>query len=299
MNARHLLQSPTERTRPVFRYAPSPTGDLHLGNLRTALVAHRQCREREGIFILRMEDIDRPRVVTGSARQLMDDLKWLGVQWDEGPDVGGPAGPYVQSERSEFYEAAMAALKAEGLVYPCTCSRRDLRVSSAPHGPEGPVYPGLCRARSIDDPKLEPSSFSMRLNLSALTSGAKIEFEDAAQGTQEYDLANLCGDFVIRRRDRLWAYQLACAIDDSLMGITHVLRGADLLSSTPRQLAIMRALGLPEPTYEHISLVADPQGKRMSKRDGSQSIRPWRDGGMSSEEARERILNCPLITGGH
>lgn len=287
------LPSPIPRDRPVGRYAPSPTGDLHLGNLRTALLAWRQIRELGGIFILRIEDIDRPRTVPGSEKRMLDDLSWLGIDWDEGPDVGGPAGPYRQSERDAIYEAALERLAAAGRTYLCTCSRRDLREASAPHGPEGPVYPGTCRDRDPDSQLRHPLGAATRFRL---LDGETICFEDRRLGPQRARLETESGDFIIRRRDGLWAYQLACAVDDALMGVTHVLRGEDLLTSTPRQIAILNALGLPAPQYEHVALVADEQGRRMCKRDGSCSLRSLRESGLTPEEARAMILGAPLLS---
>ena len=281
---------PVPRERSVGRYAPSPTGDLHLGNLRTALEAWRDCRRRGGIFILRVEDIDLPRTVPGAEERMLDDLRWLGIDWDEGPDVGGPAGPYRQSERGDIYQAALERLESAGRTYLCTCSRKDLREASAPHGPEGPVYSGTCRGA---DPAIQhehPSGAAVRLKID---SPATIRFEDLRLGPQAIDLETLCGDFIVKRRDGLWAYQLACALDDALMGVTHVVRGEDLLSSTPRQIAVMQALGLPIPQYLHVPLVLDGDGNRMCKRDGSCSLRSLREAGWTPEAAREAIWNQP------
>jgi len=289
------LPDPIPRDRPVGRYAPSPTGDLHLGNLRAALLAWRQARDLGGIFILRVEDIDAPRTVPGAEARMLDDLRWLGLDWDEGPDVGGLAGPYRQSERGSIYAAALARLEAAGRTYLCTCSRKDLREASAPHpGEDGPVYPGTCRAADPQAQRRHPLGAAVRLRVAP--PGAPIAFEDLVLGPQAFDLAALCGDFIVRRRDGLWAYQLACAVDDALMGVTHVLRGEDLLSSTPRQLAILRALGLPEPVYAHVALVADARGERMCKRDGSESLRALRAAGLTPEAARARILAAPLAS---
>lgn len=278
------------RHTPVARYAPSPTGDLHLGNLRTALEAWRDARSREGIFILRMEDLDTPRTVAGAEERIIEDLRWLGIDWDEGPDLpgnGGIAAPYRQSERLPLYQAALDRLMAMGLAYGCICSRKDLREASAPHGPEGAVYPGTCREKGVRDGPDRAIRF--RIDRDPV-----IEFVDLELGAQRFDLREMSGDFVIRRRDGLFAYQLACAVDDALMGITSVVRGADLLSSTPRQIALLRALGLPIPSYRHIPLVLDSEGQRMSKRDGSQSLRSLRESGLSPEEARRLILAAPL-----
>lgn len=281
-----------EGSRIVGRYAPSPTGDLHPGNLRTALEAWRWVRQRNGVFLLRLEDIDTPRTVPGSETRILEDLHWLGIDWDEGPDRGGPAGPYRQSERTEVYEVALSRLRRAGLTYLCTCSRRDLREASAPHGPEGPIYPGTCRGTDRHRQRRHPNGAAERLRVDRV---GPIEFHDLIVGRQWFDLERLCGDFIVRRRDRLWAYQLACAVDDALMGVTHVLRGADLVTSTPRQIAVIRMLGFEEPLYGHLPLVADPAGRRMCKRGGSQSIRNWRQAGMHPAEARDRIMRMPLL----
>jgi glutamyl-tRNA synthetase len=280
---------PVPRDRPVCRYAPSPTGDLHLGNLRTALLAHQDCRARGGVFILRIEDIDAPRTIAGSEQHILDDLQWLGLDWDEGPDVGGAAGPYRQSERGDIYEAALVQLTRDGATYPCICSRKDLHEASAPHGPEGPVYPGICRAADPGELRAHPAGAAVRFRIG---SDPVVSFTDLRLGPQKFNLATLCGDFVIRRRDGLWAYQLACAVDDALMGVTHALRGEDLLTSTPRQIALMRAMGWEPPQYGHVPLVRDATGKRMSKRDGSQSLRQLREAGVSQSEARQQILGA-------
>lgn len=280
------------RSRPVGRYAPSPTGDLHLGNLRTAFEAWRDCRARCGIFILRMEDTDGPRTVPGAAQRILDDLRWLGIDWDEGPDIGGPAGPYTQSERDEFYCAALDELERRGLTYLCTCSRRDLREASAPHG-DDPVYQGTCRDKHPEEQRRHPNGASVRLRIDG---DPIVEYTDEGLGRQRCDLAQTCGDFVVKRRDGLWAYQLACAVDDALMGVTHVVRGRDLMSSAPRQVAIMKALGFPAPVYRHTPLVADAAGRRMCKRDGSESLRSLREAGMTPETVRRMILEAPLVS---
>lgn len=287
---------PIERDRPIGRFAPSPTGALHLGNLRTAIETWSDCRRRAGKFILRIEDIDTPRTVAGSETQMIDDLHWLGLDWDEGPDIGGPAGPYRQSERALFYQAALDLLAEKGLTYLCTCSRKDLNVSSAPHGPEGPVYPGTCRGADPRTQLRNPAGASVRFRVDA---DPVIEFADEVLGPQSFDLRRLCGDFIIRRRDGLWAYHLACAVDDALMGVTHVRRGEDLLTSTPRQIALLRALGLPVPTYAHLPLVLDDAGNRMSKRDGSFSLRELRRSGLSPDEARALILGMKTSNSVH
>lgn len=273
------------------RYAPSPSGDLHLGNLRTAIVAWESIRRQGGIFILRIEDIDRPRTVAGAEERMIDDLRWLGIDWDEGPDVDGPAGPYRQSERDDIYAAALERLEGAGLTYPCTCSRRDMREASAPHGEDGEER-HVCRNRDRQfiSPLTIPAAIRFRADRDPV-----VAFNDRRLGARRFDINELCGDFAIRRRDGLWAYQLACAVDDGLMGITEVVRGGDLLTSTPRQIALMRALGLPIPAYEHIGLVMDAAGRRMCKRDGSCSLRTLRAQGISPQQARESIMNQPVI----
>lgn len=293
--------TPTPRSGPVMRYAPSPTGELHLGNLKTAIEAWEACREAGGTLILRIEDIDTPRTAAGSEDGILDDLRWLGLDWDEGPDVGGPAGPYRQSERDRIYAAALDALRERGLTYFCTCSRKDLREASAPHDPEGPAYPGFCREKPAAEQLAHPAGAAVRLRLrdpadaSAPGVDPIINFHDEALGPQRFDLAALSGDFVIRRRDGLWAYQLACAVDDALMGVTHVLRGEDLLDSTPRQIAILRALELPVPVYRHVPLLADETGRRMSKRDGSYSLRELRERGLTPDDARRLIASISRV----
>jgi glutamyl-tRNA synthetase len=287
---------PVPRDRPVARYAPSPTGELHLGNLRAALDAWRACRRDGGIFILRIEDIDTPRVAAGSEERMLDDLRWLGIDWDEGPDSGGPAGPYRQSERYNFYEAALLRLEGLGLIYRCTCSRKDLREASAPHAGETSVYPGICREKPREEQLRHPAGAAYRFRPPPDEAGRRvIEFEDRKLGRQRFDLDSLCGDFIVRRRDGLWAYQLACAVDDAIMGVTHVLRGADLLDSTPRQIALLRALGLAVPSYEHIPLVADAGGRRMSKRDGSDSLNSLRRRGATRDDVLELLERLPLV----
>ncbi len=303
-----MLQ-PVPRSRPVGRYAPSPTGELHLGNLRTALIAFEQAPASGGLFLLRIEDTDLPRNVPGAELQLIEDLHWLGITWDEGPDVGGPAWPYRQSERGAIYREALLELARRGLIYPCTCSRKDLQsAASAPHGPDGIVYPGTCRREvSFDEAQaliaqlLHPSRHPrdqhacLRIRSDRLS---PVRWMDELEGPQEVDLAADAGDFVVLRRDGLWAYQMVCAVDDALMGVTSVVRGRDLLNSAPRQVAVMSALGLQPPTYRHTPLVADAEGNRMSKRDGSQSLRSLRETGQPPKEVLKQILSLPVLDAG-
>lgn len=263
------------------RFAPSPTGLSHLGTARTALAAWLRARSEHGAYVMRIEDLDGPRVVPGMTEALLEDLRWLGLSWDEGPDVGGPHAPYVQSARLERYRAALEALKARGLVYPCTCSRKEIAsVATAPHGQE-PEYPGTCRS----GPSHPDRAPSWRFRMDALPA-----FDDAVYGHVE---GGARGDFVVMRADGVFSYQLAVVVDDLTMGITEVVRGEDLLASTPRQIALAHALlevGLEAglngavPTFLHVPLVLDEQGERLGKRHGSMAIRAMREAGARPEQ---------------
>lgn len=257
--------SPSSTAR--CRYAPSPTGSLHLGNARTALIAFLQARKLGATFILRIEDLDRPRAVPGATEAILDDLRWLGIDWDEGP--------YLQSQRLPIYERALQRLGEQGRVFECLCSRADiLRAASAPQiGEEGPRYPGTCRS-------LTPAQREARARRHPGRQGAlrlrvrpgRISFDDGVLGHREFDLSATCGDFVLRRADGLFAYQLATAVDDGLMGVTHVLRADDLVASTPRQIEILQLLGLAVPRYAHVPLLLDARGEKLSKRLGSTTL---------------------------
>ncbi len=259
------------------RFAPSPTGALHLGSARTALVAWLRARSAGGALVMRVEDLDPPRVVPGAAEAILDDLRWLGLDWDEGPDVGGPDAPYVQSERSALYDAAIARLVRSGAVYPCTCSRKEIAsIASAPHGPadDGPRYPGTCR----NGPTHPGRPAALRFRMPEPAPG----FVDAIHGAIPEEPG--ADDFVVRRADGLFAYQLAVVVDDAAMSVTEVVRGDDLLASTPRQLALFRALGHdPPPAFAHVPLVLGPDGARLAKRHGAISIASMRERGLSAE----------------
>lgn len=287
------------------RYAPSPTGRLHLGNLRTALLAEQDIRRQGGLFLLRMEDTDSPRNVTGADDQIIRDLEWLGVTFDEGPHLSpeGPAGPYRQSERWAIYEAAIRHLAKLGLVYPCHCSRKQLQsAASAPHGPDGIIYPGTCGKREqtadLDEiltaARANPGknqAVSLRFRASAIDS---FEITDESRPDWRVVPATDTGDFVILRRDGLWAYQFVCAVDDALMGISRVVRGEDLMNSTPRQVAIMAALGFKSPTYRHVPLLMDESGQRLSKRTDAASLDPLRAAGVTATALREQLLGISV-----
>lgn len=261
----------------VGRYAPSPTGRQHLGNLRTALLAWLQTRLGNGIFVLRMEDLDTARTRDGSAEQILQDLRWLGIDWDEGPDVGGPSASYVQSDRTAIYQQAFEFLQGEKLIYECYCSRKDIAQSvSAPHGIDGPVYPGTCR----ESPQVKTDRTAAHR---CRVGDSRVIFKDILAGGFDVDMPREVGDFVVRRADGLFAYQLAVCVDDALMGVTDVVRGSDLLTSTPRQIYLLQMLSLDLPNYWHVPLKHDSEGNRMSKRDGSQSLAQIMDRGINAE----------------
>lgn len=263
------------------RYAPSPTGSLHLGNLRTALYAWLQVRLAGGELVMRMEDLDEPRAKEGSAEEIVDDLRWLGLEWDEGPEIGGPLGPYTQSRRTELYRQALRRLEGKDLVFRCYCSRKDVReASSAPHGPGGAVYPGTCRDLTPEEQKVAQARHPSREpSVRFRVCDEQISLRDAIAGDYAENLAHDVGDFVVRRSDQLFAYQLAVVVDDALMGITDVVRGADLLTSTPRQIALFETFGVEPPRFWHAPLMVDDDGERMSKRDGSDSLRLLKERG--------------------
>jgi glutamyl-tRNA synthetase len=278
------------------RLAPSPTGLLHLGHARTFWTAYERASAAGGALILRDEDLDTQRARTDYAAAMLEDLRWLGVEWQEGPDVGGPFGPYRQSERYAFYRAAWERLRAGGWIYPCTCSRRELAAVSAPHeegGADGaddePVYPGHCRpqtsgpeAQAITDAR-EPAGVNWRFRVQ---DGEAITFEDSGVGARSYIAGRDFGDFVVWRRDDVPAYQLACVVDDAAMRITEVVRGADLLKSTARQILLYRAFGFTPPLWHHCPLVRDAAGQRLAKRTDALSLRALRERGLSPAEVR-------------
>ena len=266
------------------RFAPSPTGALHLGNARTALLAWLQARAAGGAFVMRVEDLDFGRVRPGIMQTQLDELRWLGLDWDEGPDTGGPHAPYIQSQRSGVYDGALRRLAERGLLFECDCSRRDIAAAaSAPHaGEEGPRYPGRCRERPVD-----PSAPSLlahgrsRVALRMRVEPGETCFADLLMGRCCYDPSAETGDFVVRRKDGAAAYQLAVVVDDDAMRITHVVRGGDLLSSTARQILLYRALGLPEPRFLHVPLMLGDDGERLAKRHGSVSLGELRARGVA------------------
>ena len=280
------------------RLAPSPTGYLHLGHARTFWAAHVRAQEAGGVLVLRDEDLDFTRARAEFVAAMLEDLRWLGVEWQEGPDVGGPFAPYRQSERRGLYLEAWARLTASGHVYPCACSRRDIaRAASAPHeGQAGarhaqddePHYPGTCRPPSGGAPHAadSPAGLNWRFRV---PDGEEIVFDDLKQGRQGFVAGRDFGDFVVWRRDDVPAYQLAVVADDAQMRITEVVRGADLLKSTARQILLQRALGHPTPDYFHCDLVTDERGERLAKRHESLSLRHLRAAGLTPADVRARL----------
>ncbi len=249
------------------RYAPSPTGRLHLGNVRTALLAWLQIRAAGGAFVLRIEDLDRGRCRDRFEVEMLDDLRWLGLDWDEGPDVGGPAGPYRQSECTARYAQAAAALD----TFECTCTRRELR-ATADVPEDGELrYPGTCR-HGVGHPE-RPRA------LRWIPPDRAVSVTDALAGTRDEHLARDAGSFLLRRTDGAWAYQLAVVVDDAHMSISHVLRGQDLWTSTPRQVGLAQALGYSVPAFAHVPLLRGPDGDKLSKRHGAPDVSALREGG--------------------
>jgi len=249
------------------RFAPSPTGKLHLGHARTALVAWLRARSVGGRIVMRIEDLDPPRIVDGATEAILEDHLWLGLDWDEGP--------LRQSDRAPAYEAALRVLEGDGHLYPCTCSRKEIaEIASAPHGPDGVVYPGTCRGGPSHPDR--PASLRFRME------GIAPAFVDALMGPQPAGMVE--GDFVVRRADGLFAYHLAVVVDDAAAGVTEVVRGADLLPSTPRHLALYRALGLAAPAHLHVPLVLGADGERLAKRNGALPVAAHRAAGARPEQ---------------
>lgn len=265
------------------RFAPSPSGEMHLGNVWTALLAWLAARKSGGAIILRMEDLDPDRSRPEYARQIISDLHWLGLDWDEGPDIGGPYGSYNQNERRHLYESAIQKLTERGLIYPCYCSRVQLHSPTlAPHASEAErPYLGTCR--TLTTPEVAARQQGRDPLLRIKVPDQVISFIDQVCGEYRQRLPDTCGDFIVRRSDGIHAYQLAVVVDDALMAINQVVRGSDLLPSTPRQLYLYEALELPPPTFAHVPLLCDPNGHRLSKRQQALSLASIRKCGISPE----------------
>ena len=284
------------------RLAPSPTGYLHVGHARTFWTAFQRAREAGGALVMRMEDLDHDRSRSTYADAAIEDLRWLGIRWQEGPDKGGPFAPYVQSKRRALYLAAWRKLLLRNCLFPCRCSRKDLETAvGAPHEraqaasgagkfdtlDDEPLYPGTCRHLLGRAPQLpgptssdvdSPDGINWRFRV---PDGQVIEFVDRNLGPQRFVAGRDFGDFVIWRRDGVPSYQLACVVDDALMRITEVVRGADLLKSTARQILLNRALGLNNPAWYHCRLVVDHNGRRLAKRHDALSLRALRQRGLT------------------
>lgn len=255
------------------RFAPSPTGHLHLGNLRTALFAFLFAKRHQGTFLLRIEDTDAMRSRPEYQVQLESDLLWLGLTWDEGPDVGGDSGPYLQSQRDPIYSELFKHLLANGSAYPCFCTREMLAATRAAQLAEGrpPRYPGTCahlHPHVVAKRIASGEAYNLRFRVAP---GIPLAFDDLVMGRQHF-VSDDIGDFVIRRSDQSPAFFFSNAVDDALMGVTHVLRGADHLSNSPRQILLLRALSLSEPHYAHLSLIVGSDGLPLSKRHGADSL---------------------------
>lgn len=249
------------------RFAPTPSGRMHLGNVFCSLLSWLSARSQGGRVILRIEDLDSERAPRAYAGLLEEDLRWLGLDWDEGGSAGGPNGPYFQSQRTEIYRKYFRKLEDMGLLYPCFCSRTELHSAEAPHRSDGRfLYTGRCR-------NLTPEEAALRARTRKPAARIRVPeewvaFDDLHYGPQRELLSRDCGDFILRRADGVFAYQLAAALDDVLMGVTEVVRGSDLLSSSPRQIWLQSLWGFSPPRYGHIPLLAAEDGRRLSKRDG-------------------------------
>ena len=279
------------------RLAPSPTGYLHLGHARTFWIAQERARRHHGALILRNEDLDRSRVRPEFVEAMLADLSWIELEWSEGPDCGGPFGPYAQSQRQDHYRRAFRQLIESRHVYPCRCSRKDiLQALNAPHeSDDEPIYPGTCRptanakvhAQSRRPPVVRgphrPSPVNWRFRV---PDGEAVSFVDGHEGEKTFVAGRDFGDFVVWRHDDLPSYQLAVVVDDHAMRISEVVRGADLLRSTARQLLLYRALGLTPPAFFHCPLVTDANGVRLAKRHDALSLRALRAQGRSPAGVR-------------
>jgi glutamyl-tRNA synthetase len=278
-----LAESNSQRYR--GRLAPSPTGLLHLGHARTFLIAYQRAIDHQGQLILRNEDLDPQRSRAEFVRAMIEDLHWLGIDWVEGPDCGGAFAPYTQSKRRDHYLDAWKKLRAQKMIYPCTCSRKDVaQAAAAPNDSDDePIYSGRCRSKDAA-PFCAPKGVNWRFRV---PDSEEIHFNDLHLGAQRMAAGRDFGDFIVWRRDDVPAYQLAVVVDDAAMRITEVVRGADLLKSTARQILLFRALGFVIPDYYHCDLVRDDNGGRLAKRHDSLSIRKLRESGWTPEQVRE------------
>ena len=285
------------------RLAPSPTGYLHLGHARTFWAAQQRAEKFSGELILRNDDLDSTRYQMEFVDAMLEDLRWFGFEWCEGPDIGGTFAPYNQSERMSFYRDALEKLRAGNFIYPCTCSRKDIQQAvTAPHAADDEViYPGTCREKGfklkvgscrLDELPSEPATFNQQPATKfawrfRVPDGETISFTDENLGEQKFIAGKDFGDFVVWRGDGVPAYQLSCAVDDAAMQITEVVRGADLLVSTARQIFLYRALGFVPPNFFHCELMRDDTGERLAKRHDALSLRTLRGRGETPESLRQ------------
>jgi nondiscriminating glutamyl-tRNA synthetase len=284
----------------VTRFAPSPTGDLHLGNARTALFNELLARRAKGRFLLRIEDTDIQRSSESHTGALLADLHWLGLDWDAGPDREDERGPYRQSERGALYDEDFAALQERGMLYPCFCSALELSVSRRTQLAAGrpPRYAGTCRELSSEQRTQALKSGLLPTLRFRVPQGVRIEFADFVHGAQAF-LSDDIGDFVVRRADGTAAFFFCNAVDDARMGVTHVLRGEDHLANTPRQLMILGALDLPAPAYGHVSLLVGDDGAPLSKRHGAASVREYRERGFTAAAIANHLFRLGHATPVH
>jgi nondiscriminating glutamyl-tRNA synthetase len=287
-------------TVPTARFAPSPTGELHLGNARTALFNVLLARHLDGRFILRVEDTDAERSNEAHITRQMEDLRWLGIDWDAGPDKEDERGPYRQSQRAGVYESYFEVLAAKGLTYPCFCTPVELDVSRRTQLAAGrpPRYAGTCRNLSPEQQAQKRAAGVAPTTRFRVPTSQRIEFDDFVHGPQSF-LSDDIGDFVVRRADGSAAFFFSNAVDDARMGVTHVLRGEDHLTNTPRQLMILEALGLHRPRYGHVSLLVGKDGAPLSKRHGDPSLRYYRERGYAPEALANHLFRLGHSTSEH
>ncbi len=273
------------------RFAPSPSGRMHLGNVFTALLSWLSARRSGRRWILRIEDLDPQRSKAEYALHIEDDLRWLGLDWDEGGmDDRGEAGPYSQSRRGEIYGEILGRLERLGVTYPCFCRRADIMATQAPHQTDGRiVYAGTCRPERLGYGESRRRAVSEPHAVRIMVPDEEICFDDRVFGRQSVALSGHCGDFVVRRADGAWAYQLAVVVDDALMGVTEVVRGCDLLLSTAQQLYLYRLLGFDAPSFAHVPLLVNASGQRLSKRDASASLESLRARGARPQSVVGRL----------
>lgn len=269
------------------RFAPSPTGRMHLGNVYAALLSWLSVRSQGGEWVLRIEDLDPQRSKIEFAKQIEDDLRWLGLNWDEGGLASAKShkkeDSFVQSERGEIYEKYLKILEEHHLTYPCFCSRADILATQAPHESDGRiVYAGTCRGKKIENSSRPPAARPPATRL--IVPDKEIAFVDLHYGKQSVNLARHCGDFILRRGDGAWAYQLAVVVDDALMGITEVVRGRDLLLSSPQQIFLHNLLGFTSPQFAHFPLLCNSSGQRLCKRDKNLDLGEIRKTGITPEK---------------